>query len=112
MASIPFSRTASIGIAFLLTAAFSIFLTTALSPVLAEKQTGVSNDENEFVFAGTCHNGENYRLFSYNKVVNGQTSSHYDYEGPVGKGSVSTQASPRTMAVRVCRKMAEIIDDH
>jgi hypothetical protein len=112
MESIPFSRAIIIGIAFLLAATFSIFLSTSQSPVLIEKHASIGNDENEFVFAGTCHNGETYRLLSYNKVVDGQTLSFYDYEGPAGKGSVRTQATPRTMSVRVCRKLAEIINDH
>ena len=43
-------------------------------------------------------------------MIDGQTNWHYDYEGPAGKGSVSTRATPRTMSVRVCTKLAEIID--
>lgn len=51
-------------------------------------------------------------MFYYSKVVDGQRYPFYDYEGPAGKGTVSTRATPRTMSVRVCTKLAEIIDDH
>ena len=112
MKSIPFSRAITVGIAFISAASLSIFLATLASPVQAENHTSLGEDDNEFVFAGTCHNGESYRLFSYTKVIDGQTYWQHDYEGPAGKGSVSTRATPRTMAVRVCRKLVEIIDDH
>lgn len=108
----PFSRAIIIAIAFISTASLSIFLSTFASPVQAENHTSLGEDDNEFVFAGTCHNGESYRLFSYAKVVDGLAFWQHDYEGPAGKGSVRTRATPRTMAVRVCRKLAEIIDDH
>lgn len=106
------SRAIIVAITFISVASLSIFLESAVATVQAGSHTALGNDETEFVFAGTCHNGEAYRLFSYNKVVDGQTYPHYDYEGPAGKGSVSTRATPRTMAVRVCIKLAEIIDDH
>lgn len=114
MKIIQFSRAIAIGIAFTSAAALSIFLSTSVSPVLSKTvhNTGIGNDEKEFVFSGTCDNGQTYRLLSYEKVINGQTFSQYDYEGPAGKGTVKTSATPRTMSVRICREMAEIIDDH
>lgn len=114
MKIIQLSRAITIGMAFTSTATLSIFLSTSVSPVLSKNlgDMGIGNDEKEFIFSGKCDNGETYRLRSYEKVIHGQTLSHYDYEGPVGKGTVKTSASPRTMSVRVCRQMAEIIDDH
>jgi hypothetical protein len=44
--------------------------------------------------------------------VSGTRQSFYDYEGPAGKGKVSTTASPKTMSVRVCRQLAEIINQN
>jgi hypothetical protein len=114
METIKFSRAITIAMAFTSVAALSIFLSTSISPVLAKNpgSLGLGHDEKEFVFSGKCDNGESYRLLSYEKVINGQTFSQYDYEGPAGKGTVKTSATPRTMSVRVCRQMAEIIDDH
>jgi hypothetical protein len=43
--------------------------------------------------------------------VAGTSQSYFDYEGPAGKGKVSTSASPKTMSVRVCRQLAEIINE-
>jgi hypothetical protein len=67
------------------------------------------NDEKTFVFTGVCPNGEPYRLFSYQKNVGGLPQSYYDYDGPVGKGTVQSETYPKVMAVRVCRQSAEII---
>ena len=36
--------------------------------------------------------------------------SYYDYEGPVGTGTVQSNAHPKVMAVRICRQLAEIIN--
>lgn len=68
--------------------------------------------DDTFVFAGKCANGESYRLFSYQKTVGPSSQSFYDYEGPVGKGTVQSDTPPKVMAVRVCRKLAEIINTH
>ena len=73
-------------------------------------QTQVGNNEETFVFAGTCPNGETYRLVSYQRNVYGMSQSYYDYEGPVGKGTVQSDSQPRVMAARICRKWAEIIN--
>jgi hypothetical protein len=77
-----------------------------------QTQAALGNDENTFTFAGQCPNGETYRLVSYDMEVSGTRQSFYDYEGPAGKGKVSTTASPKTMSVRVCRQLAEIINQN
>ena len=71
--------------------------------------TSIKNDEETFVFAGTCPNGKSYRLISYQRNVNGMMQSYYDYEGSVGKGTVQSNTYPKVMAVRICRQLAEII---
>jgi hypothetical protein len=78
----------------------------------AKLQAPFDNDEDTFTFVGKCPNGFNYRLVSYQMDVSGTSQSFYDYEGPVGKGKVSTTASPKTMSVRVCRQLAEIINQN
>ena len=75
-------------------------------------QPTLGNDEDTHTFAGRCPNGESYRLVSYQMDVSGTPQSFYDYEGPAGKGKVSTTASPKTMSVRVCRQLAEIINQN
>jgi hypothetical protein len=74
--------------------------------------TTLGNDEDTFTFVGQCPNGDNYRLVSYQMDIAGTSQSYYDYEGPAGKGKVSTSASPKTMSVRVCRQLAEIINQN
>ncbi|CAN1523961.1 hypothetical protein B9Z42_04380 [Limnohabitans sp. B9-3] len=71
----------------------------------------LGNDDDSFIFSGRCPNGQTYRLFSYQTQVNGITQFFYDYEGPVGKGTVKTRATAKTLAVRVCRPLAEIAND-
>ena len=78
----------------------------------AKLQTTLGNDEDTFTFVGRCPNGEKYRLVSYQMDVSGTSQSFYDYAGPAGKGKVSTSASPKTMSVRVCRRLAEIINQN
>lgn len=68
------------------------------------------NPDETFTFAGKCFNGEPYRLFLYQKNIAGYSQSHYDYDGPAGKGTVQSETSPKVMAARVCRKYAEIIN--
>lgn len=71
-------------------------------------QPKLGNDEQEFIFAGSCANGEKYRIFSYQTDVDGLTQSFYDFEGPAGKGTVRTNVQPKKMAVRVCHELADI----
>jgi hypothetical protein len=68
------------------------------------------NDEDTYTFAGVCPNGEKYRLYAYQKLVENTPQSFYDYEGPVGKGTVRSTATPKTMSARVCRQLAEIVN--
>ena len=60
---------------------------------------------------GRCPNGDAFRLVSYDKQVQGLWKSFYDYQGPVGVGTVRTQTAPRVMASRVCIALAEIASD-
>lgn len=66
-------------------------------------------DEETYVFAGKCANGESYRFVSYQKNTAGARHSYYDFSGPAGTGTVESEAAPKVMAVRICRKAAEII---
>jgi hypothetical protein len=86
----------------------AVSLATASNLKAPKPQLILGNDHPDFVFSGRCENGEIYRLYAYDKNVDGQISSMYDYEGPAGKGTVTSDASPKTMAQRVCRKLAEI----
>jgi hypothetical protein len=69
-----------------------------------------ANDEDTYTFAGVCPNGETYRIYAYQKLVENTPQSFYDYQGPVGKGTVRSTATPKTMAARVCRQSAEIVN--
>ena len=60
---------------------------------------------------GLCRNGEAFRLVSYEKQVGGMWKSFYDYQGPVGVGTVKTKTVPKVMVSRVCIAMAEIASD-
>lgn len=75
---------------------------------LSTNAAPISTDETH-VFAGKCSNGEPYRLVAYQKSIAGVALSHYDYSGPVGTGTVQSEAVPRVMVVRICHKSAEII---
>lgn len=68
-----------------------------------------SYEEGTYVFAGKCANGEPYRLVSYEKNISGSHRSYYDYNGPVGTGTVESETAPKVMVVRICHKFAEII---
>lgn len=68
------------------------------------------NDEQAFIFAGRCPNGEGYRIFAYPMDVDGLSQSFYDFDGPAGKGTVRTNSSPKKLAVRVCHTSADIQD--
>lgn len=95
---------------------FLSFLVLSLGPTVLANPLRVApllgNDDETFVFMGKCPNGEMYRLKAYQKWVDGTSESFYDYDGPAGKGSVQTKTSPRTLAVRICRKLAEIRSDY
>jgi hypothetical protein len=69
------------------------------------------NDEETFVFMDRCPNGVMYRLKAYQKLVGGVVIPYYDYDGPAGQGTIQSQTPPKTIAVRVCRALAEIRSD-
>jgi hypothetical protein len=96
-----------LGACLLASVAMAQAVPQSVKPV--KTQVVLGNDEDSFTFVGRCPNGDQYRLVSYQIVVSGISESFYDYEGPAGKGKVSTSASPKTMSVRVCRQLAEII---
>jgi hypothetical protein len=66
-------------------------------------------DDESYVFAGKCPNGEPYRFVSYQKNMSGAVHTYYDYSGPAGNGTVESDTAPKVMAVRICRPSAEII---
>ena len=73
-------------------------------------RTALGDNEETFIYAGKCFNGEPYRLLSYQKNIAGLSQSHYDFDGPVGQGTVLSEVPPKVMAARVCRKFAEIVN--
>lgn len=89
-----------------------LFSASACAAKTDSTKIDLGNNEETFVFTGVCPNGEPYRLVSYQKNVGALSSSYYDYDAPVGKGTVQSDAAPKVMAVRVCRKLAEIINTH
>lgn len=93
----------------LLASLLMLLSTSVWASTSDHRNSQLGNDEASFVFAGKCATQETYRLFSYQKNVAGLNLSFYDYEGPNGKGTVQSDASPKVMAARVCRRMAEII---
>jgi hypothetical protein len=60
---------------------------------------------------GRCPNGDAFRLVAYDKRVDGDWKSFYDYQGPVGSGTVKTKTGPKVMVSRVCIVLAEIASD-
>lgn len=68
-------------------------------------------EETSFTFAGKCFNGKNFWMFASEKIEDGQVIPYYTYTGPVGSGTVRTNAPPKVMAQRICREMADIADN-
>ena len=66
------------------------------------------NDEQDFVDTGQCPNGDLYRIRAYQMDVDGLTHKFYDFDGPAGKGTIRTNASPKKIVVRVCHELADI----
>ncbi len=103
--------------AVLISGAFCAFMNpaqvTAATETSANTQvaTHLGNDDDTFVFMGRCPSGTSYRLFAYDKQVNGVQKSFYDYQGPAGQGTVKTKTAPKVMVSRVCLALAEISDD-
>ena len=74
------------------------------------EQRQLGNDEDSFVFAGTCFNGRSYRLHFFQNHADGLLQPFYEYTGPAGKGVVQSDTPPKVMVARVCRQEAEIIN--
>ena len=72
--------------------------------VQALQDTGIT-------MTGRCPNGDAYRLVFYEKQVEGHWKSFYDYQGPVGMGTVKTKTVPKVMVSRICIALAEIASD-
>jgi hypothetical protein len=83
----------------------------ASAPTAAQGQSAREQKDREITMTGRCPNGDSYRLISYEKEVEGYWKSFYDYQGPVGVGTVKTQTAPRVMVSRVCIALAEIASD-
>jgi hypothetical protein len=83
----------------------------AATPALGPARHAANPAEAGLTITGRCPNGDAFRLVSYDKQVEGFWKSFYDYQGPVGAGTVRTQTVPRVMASRVCIALAEIASD-
>jgi hypothetical protein len=79
----------------------SIDLVRAQDSQAVKKSTG--NDELEFIFVGHCKAGGSYRIFSYDKVINGSKQSFYDYQGPLGQETIKSEMPPKDVVALVCR---------
>ncbi len=82
-------------------------LTAVTFAALAWQHTSLAsnvlgNDEQEFLFSGRCENGAHYQLFSYQREVDGVKQWFYDYDAPLGKGSVKSDAEPKEMVWNIC----------
>jgi hypothetical protein len=89
----------------------SMSLSLCWAAKLPKSALPLGNDDTEFVFAGKCPNGEPYRILAYSQIIQGQSASMYDYSGPAGQGTIRSSTQPRTLAARVSRQQAEIIDN-
>jgi hypothetical protein len=74
------------------------------------QQVSVQNDAG-ITMTGRCPNGDAFRLVAYDQQVDGLWKSFYDYQGPVGTGTVKTKTAPKVMVSRVCIALAEIASD-
>ena len=108
MSEAKITKSIAISLACLFTTFSMVSSVTALELMSNNSQPQLGNDETEFIFASRCPNGNMYRIFSYQMDVDGLTQSFYDYEGPAGRGTVRTNASPKKMALRVCHELADI----
>lgn len=103
-------KLASVLVACLLANLTLTHLATAGTTNAKSARIELGNDEETFTFAGRCPSGASYQLTAYQKQVEGFVESFYDYQGPAGHGTVSTDTAPKVMAARICRSMAEIIN--
>jgi len=83
----------------------------AATPNAEPSQPASTRPDLSITMTGRCPNGDAFRLVAYNKEVAGLWKSFYDYQGPVGAGTVRTLTAPRVMASRVCIALAEIASD-
>ena len=101
-----------ISLVLCLTAQLALFPAHRVQALEAKPMVlALGEDEHEYGFMGRCPDGRTYRLHAYQKPVNGVNLPFYDYQGPAGAGTVKTAISPKVMAARVCRELAEIMDD-
>jgi hypothetical protein len=92
---------------FMVTAGLSL----AASPDAATVRQGVALSDTGITMTGRCPNGEAFHLVSYDKQVEGLWKSFYDFQGPVGVGTVKTKTPPRVMVSRVCIALADMASD-
>ena len=98
---------------FTISSVMGLFLCLASQAMADEASTSRLADQTSetYRFVGRCPNGTPYRLFFYEAKIEGVLQSFYDYVGPAGRGTVETNAPPKTMAVRGCRALSEIARD-
>ena len=94
-------------VSIVLSAGMSMALTPPADPARSASAAQASG----ITMTGRCPNGDAVRLVSYEKQVEGDWKSFYDYQGPVGTGTVKTKTVPKVMASRVCIALAEIASD-
>lgn len=94
--------------------ACSVLLLSALACPVAKAaepdHAPVGENQNASTWVGTCPNGEPYRLHAYRQGTAEKSLPYYDYQGPVGQGTVQVNTLPQVMVARVCIKTAEIIN--
>lgn len=83
----------------------------ATTPRVDFAQQASKQPDAVITMTGHCPNGDAFRLISYDQQVEGVWKSFYDYQGPVGAGTVKTKTAPKVMASRVCIALAEIASD-
>lgn len=83
----------------------------AASPNVDSAEKAFTHPDAGITMTGRCPNGDAFRLLAYEKQVDGLWKSFYDYQGPVGVGTVKTKTGPKVMARRVCIALAEMASD-
>jgi hypothetical protein len=86
-------------------------MSLAATPNGDPAQKATAQPEAGITMTGRCPNGDAFRLVSYDQEVDGLWKSFYDYQGPVGSGTVKTKTAPKVMVSRVCIALAEIASD-
>lgn len=104
-------RTVNLGAMLIAAATFSLSMAQPAGAgefKKVPKPAQIVNNDIDHLFAGRCFNGQTYRIYAYEKRIDGVLQSFYDYEGPVGQGTVASSATPKTLVERICRQSAEI----